>query len=639
MKKLEFKFDSDCFNKLFPFYILINSEFKIEGIGKSLAKTLPSLALYNSFSAEFTVKIPHVEQLDFEAIRGLFGQLIVLVTATNGINLRGQFQEHEGSILFVGTPWFVAMEEMGLHNLTFHDFALHDPLLDLLHALKTQEISTYELKEVLTKVNSQKKSLNKDKEELNRLSLVASANENGVVFTHPNGIIFWCNEAYLKHTGFTKEEVIGNTPIQIGQCDRTDKDELKKMTIPFFSGAVFDVELIHGRKDKSSFWAKIKGQPILDAAGKVVQYFAMIEDITKKKEQDEQLYLLSLIAEKNINAVVVADKFGRIEWANSSFKTMSGYSNEELVGRKPGHLLQGPKTNLETVKYLKNQIEHGLPFDCEIINYSKTGEHYWVKIQGQALYNKNGEIIKYFAIEEDVSERKLLENQREELLDSLAKTNKELEDYAQIVSHDLKSPLRSIHSLISWIKEDNEKELSSQTMQYFGLIENKVEKMDHLIGGILTYSKIDKIEIEKENVSTQQIIQNIINIIHIPTNIQVVIKGTLPVIQGDTYRIQQLFQNLIGNAVNYIEREFGLVEVSCQELQECHIFAVKDNGVGIAKENHKKIFNTFQSYTTSEHSTGLGLSIVKKIIDTYKGEIWVESELGVGTTFFVKLYK
>ena len=141
-------------------------------------------------------------------------------------------------------------------------------------------------------------------------------------------------------------------------------------------------------------------------------------------------------------------------------------------------------------------------------------------------------------------------------------------------------------------KEDNEKELSSQTMQYFGLIENKVEKMDHLIGGILTYSKIDKIEIEKENVSTQQIIQNIINIIHIPTNVQVVIKGTLPVIQGDTYRIQQLFQNLIGNAVNYIEREFGLVKVSCQELQECHIFAVKDNGVGIAKETSRYITTT-----------------------------------------------
>jgi signal transduction histidine kinase len=301
--------------------------------------------------------------------------------------------------------------------------------------------------------------------------------------------------------------------------------------------------------------------------------------------------------------------------------------------------LQGAETNPKTIAYLSDQISKGQPFNCEIINYSKTGEQYWVQIQGQALYNKKGEIIRFFAIQENISNKKLLETQREELVASLAKTNKELEDYAQIVSHDLKSPLRSIHSLLSWIKEDNDKAFSDQTLQYFSMIENKVEKMDHLIKGILTYSKIDKENLVRESVDIHEIVEGIINIIHIGKHITITIKNRLPIINADRYRIQQLFQNIIVNAVNYIESESGLVEIASKEFKDYFVFSVKDNGVGIAKEHHKKIFNTFQSYTKSDQSTGLGLAIVKKVVDAYNGEIWVESALGAGSTFFIKLSK
>ncbi|UQD55842.1 PAS domain S-box protein [Flavobacterium sp. K5-23] len=765
MEKLRFDFDQKNFNKLFPFYILIDSDLKIKGFGESLAKALPKIKLNDDFAASFAVKRPYVDTPTFENLVAVFNQLVLIATTSESVDLRGQFQELNGCILFVGSPWFVSMDQVREKKLTLHDFAFHDPLLDLLHVLKTQEITTKELKELLIKINNQKKILKRDQEELNRLSLVASANENGVVFTKPSGEIFWCNEAYLKLTGYSKEEVMGKTPIQLGKCNETSEEELLKMIVPFVNGDPFNVEHLHRRKNSRNFWVRTKGQPILDSDGEVVQYFAMIEDITIKKkheeilrnekekysniianmnlglievdhneriilannsfcdfsgyslkeligkkassllltdesrelvksknklrtegitdsyelqvknkkgelrhwlvsgapnydlnnkvigsigihlditeqkEQEERLYLLSLIAEKNINAVLISDVDGNIEWVNSSFEKMSGYTKEELVGIKPGHILQGPKTNLDTIAYLKKQISKGQPFSCEIINYSKTGEEYWVKIQGQALYNKKGEIVRFFAIEENISNKKLLESKSQELVISLAKSNKELEDYAQIVSHDLKSPLRSIHSLISWIKADNDKVFSDQTLNYFSMMENKVEKMDHLIEGILTYSKIDKEDMAIEKVNTHQIIQSIIDIIHIPKHITIIIKNTLPIINADRYRIQQLFQNIIGNAVNYIEKAIGLVEISSEEFDNYYVFSIKDNGVGIAKKNHQKIFNTFQSYTTSEHSTGLGLSIVKKIIETYKGEIWIESEEGVGTTFFLKLNK
>ncbi|WP_445453754.1 PAS domain S-box protein [Flavobacterium sp. 25HG05S-40] len=869
MDGLEFKFQEESFNKLFPYFILIDSAFQIVGFGKSIAKICPNLKGNVSFNDFFALKRPHAETNTFGELLHFSNQLVVIESKLDGVALRGQFELLNGQLLFVGSPWFNSMNEVVDKNLTINDFAIHDPLLDLLHVLKNQEISAQELKETLITINKQRNDLKKankeihdialfptqnpdplirldfegnllkrnpaaeilssfihnekeydaeaffkliinqidvdqeryffetksgskdysfvckslkeekyiniygrditeqkkNRAELERLSLVASSNENGIVFTNPNGRIFWCNEAYTTLTGYPKEFILGKTPIEIGKCEHTNTDDFSKMLTPFFKGEPFEVELIHGKKDGSHFWSRTKGQPIFDEQGHVEQYFAMLEDIslkkrydesleiekskyqniianmnlgllevdlndeitlsnnsfnemsgysseeligkkaakllmpresqeiirakndsrekgitdsyeikvfnkkgekrnwlisgapnydlngnvigsigihldiTEQKAQEEQLLMLSLIAEKNINAVVIADKHGAIEWANTSFLHMSGFSMEEILGKKPGHLLQGPETNPETVNYLKDRIQKGLPFNCEIINYSKTGEKYWISIQGQALYNSKNEIIKFFAIEENITKKKEFEQQREFLVDSLAKSNKELEDYAAIVSHDLKSPLRSIHSLITWIKEDNDKEFNPQTLQYLGMIENKVEKMDHLIEGILTYAKIDKADVAMENVNTQEIVQNIINIIHIPSHISVTIKNTLPVINADRFRIQQLFQNIISNAVNYIDKPTGFVEVDCQSLPKHYVFTIKDNGPGIAKENQEKIFKIFQSLGSSDKSTGLGLSIVKKIIDLYQGKIWIESELGQGATFFIKLNK
>jgi PAS domain S-box-containing protein len=894
MEKQGFTFDENSFNELFPFYFLIDSDLIIKGLGKSLAKAVPTIKLNDDFSKVFRLKRPSLETHSLASLCSLFNQLIIIETTCQGLDLRGQFQKYNDSILFVGSPWFTSMDQVIEKNLRLNDFAVHDPLLDLLHVLKNEEITTQELKELLTKINKQKKELKRDQDELNRLSLVASANLNGIVFTTTDGKISWCNDAYLKLCGYSREEVIGRTPIQVGMCEQTDKEGLKKMTVPFFNGEMFDVDLLHGRKDGSHFWAKTKGQPILDSEGKVSEFFAMVEDITEKKNadfqriesenrlsffivnlqtaviledenrkilltnkkfcsmfdidmvpetligsdyansvenskpffkkpdlyeerinsifqqkepvyneeiefadgrvfersyipifrdgiykghlrsyvditikknheqilqnekdkygnivanmnlgfieldqnecitlanhsfcdisgynldeligfkvsrllfteegkqlikdkiklrvegisdsyevqiknkkgelrhclvsgapnydikgkaigsigillditeqkrQEESIHLLSLIAEKNINAVVIYDVEGRIEWVNPSFERLSGYTNQELLGLIPGNILRGEETNPETIDYLNNQISKGEPFNCEIINYAKTGEKYWVQIQGQALYNEKGQIVRVFAIEENITDKKLLEHQREVLAESLAKTNKELEDYAQIVSHDLKSPLRSIHALLTWIKEDNDKDFNAQTLQYFGMIENKVEKMDHLIHGILTYSKIDKEEINKEWISIQRIVENIIEIIHIPEYIKISIKNNLPIIHADRYRIQQLFQNIIENAVNYIESESGLVEIASEESKDHFVFSIKDNGVGIAKEHHKKIFNTFQSYTKNQSSTGLGLAIVKKVVEAYNGKIWIESALGKGTTFFIKFNK
>lgn len=232
-----------------------------------------------------------------------------------------------------------------------------------------------------------------------------------------------------------------------------------------------------------------------------------------------------------------------------------------------------------------------------------------------------------------------INKQREELLYSLEKQNQSLNEYAHVVSHDLKSPLRSIHSLITWIKEENEANFNPTTEEYFTLIQRKVEKMNHLIQGILTYSKIDKIHIVNEEVDLNDLVQNILNMVFVPEHIEIKIANKLPTIKADGFRMQQLFQNLINNAINFNDKPNGLVEIACVEKEGHFVFSIKDNGVGISKKNHEKIFFIFESIAQDDKTSGIGLSIVKRILDNSNEKIWLDSQENKGTTFFFTLHK
>ncbi|QBZ96588.1 PAS domain-containing protein [Flavobacterium sangjuense] len=895
MTDLQFVFTDTSLNTIFPFYILIDENLTIKSFGNSIAKMMPDLEEDKLFTDYFTVIRPFKENVNPKNFKTLLHKSIIFTfKGFNSLTLKGQFERQNSSFLFLGSPWFMSLEEVSQKKLEPSDFAFHDSLLDILHVLKNQEKNNNELKRLIKTIDEQSKQLKIDKEELNRLSLVASANKNGVVFTQPQGEIFWCNEAFANLTGYSQNEIIGKSIIEVGRGKLSNKKEIYKMVEAFYKGNAFDVEYVYVKKQGGTFRSKITGQPILDSKGFVSQYFAIIEDITIEKEREEQLVLLSSIAEKNSNPVFISDKDGKIEWVNSSFLELTEYNLEEIIGERPDTLLHGPETNLKTVNYLNEQIKNGLPFNCEIINYTKFKQEYWVRIQGQALHDEYGKIKKYFTIQEDISlekefsqqliesqnrlnslianlqsgilfedenkkillanskfcslfkieadpdllkgfdseliavgikdffkdpnqfkdrlteilnqkeiviaetieladgrvlersfipiykgekldgnlwsyedvtikkkyresleaerekysniianmnmgllevdnndiiklanqsflemsgfkmeelighktselfvdpqnklllrdkikdrtiglsnsyeiiintkegkekywlisgapnynvngevigsigihlditEQKKLELQKEQLLKRLEIKNERLNEYAHMVSHDLKSPLRSIHSLITWIKDDNKDLFNETTVQYFELIEDKVEKMDNLIQGILTYSKVDSSKELTEKIDLNEIITNIIQIIHIPENVTVTIKKELPILETDRFRMQQLFQNIISNAVNYIDKKEGFVEIDYEEIGNDFVFSIKDNGQGIDTKYQVKIFDLFQSFSEEAKSTGIGLTIVKRIVDNYNGTIWLESSLGIGTTFFIKLPK
>lgn len=231
-----------------------------------------------------------------------------------------------------------------------------------------------------------------------------------------------------------------------------------------------------------------------------------------------------------------------------------------------------------------------------------------------------------------------INKQKESLLNELAYQNQELSDYAHMVSHDLKSPLRSIDTLTTWLKDDYEDKLDDNGKSSIELIRNNVEKMDTLINGILEYSTIGKNQIEIYDVNLDILIDDILSIIQVPEHITIVKKG-LPIIKGDKYRLQQLFQNLIDNAISYNDKAEGYIEIGAEDIQGYWKFHVKDNGKGIPEIYFNKIFKTFEKLETGNQSTGIGLSIVRKIVELYNGEISVTSNVGKGTTFHFTLKK
>lgn len=225
---------------------------------------------------------------------------------------------------------------------------------------------------------------------------------------------------------------------------------------------------------------------------------------------------------------------------------------------------------------------------------------------------------------------------QELLLTELASQNQELNDYAHIVSHDLKSPLRSIEALVSWLKEDYSDIIDDEGKTQINLIVTHLEKMDALITGILNYSSIDKEVHTDRQIDLNKLVTETTDMMHLPNHIQVKVHN-LPTISADRFKIQQLFQNLVGNAVTSIDKPSGLIDILARDLDKGYQFEIRDNGKGINPAYFDKIFQVFQKLENETPGTGIGLSIVKKIVYFYGGKIWLDSEESVGTTIYFTL--
>jgi PAS domain S-box-containing protein len=352
---------------------------------------------------------------------------------------------------------------------------------------------------------------------------------------------------------------------------------------------------------------------------------------------DEKSSQLQGVFENIIDSYLVMELSGDILKMNDAAIELFGYnSKEEKVN--VNNLIYSEDTEYASESY--NELtEKGFfsNFTTRILTKDKKVK--WVQVNGSLIYDRQKNPIAAQGIIRDISVLKSLEQQKEKIRKELEKSNNELQEYAHIVSHDLKTPLRSIDALVSWIKMDNTGKLDEITTQNLELIEKTLETMENLISNVLEYSSAGAVLENVKDIDLNITFQDVLRLLFIPENVTVNVLNKLPIIKGDTTKFQQIFQNLVSNAIKFSDKENGIVDIDFIEKPSFYQFSVKDNGIGIEKKYHDKIFKIFHSLNKSKESTGIGLSIVKKVIELYEGSIWLESELNKGTTFYFTIKK
>lgn len=344
------------------------------------------------------------------------------------------------------------------------------------------------------------------------------------------------------------------------------------------------------------------------------------------------------------DAVLTTDNQGRITYLNPIAETLTGWRNEEAIGHPVAKVFY--IINEQTRDIVENPIDKVLK-DGRIVGLAnhtilvrKDGYELPIDDSAAPILDPGGNILGVVLVFRDVTERRRTERELRDLSFKLAQSNKELEHFAYIASHDLQEPVQMINSFADLLERRADDKLDKKEKEYLNFIKQGSLQAKTLIKELLEYSLIGMSR-TYEPVNLEKVLKEV------EANLKFTIKEAhaqiesepLPVIQGKHLEMVQLFQNLISNAIKYRGKKSPKVRISCVKLEDSWQFSVEDNGIGIEPKYKEHIFGMFQRlHTKSEYSgTGIGLATCKKIVEHHGGKIWVESEPGEGSTFYFTL--
>jgi light-regulated signal transduction histidine kinase (bacteriophytochrome) len=247
----------------------------------------------------------------------------------------------------------------------------------------------------------------------------------------------------------------------------------------------------------------------------------------------------------------------------------------------------------------------------------------------------------FIGIINDITIRKQVEETRKKYIEQLAQ-NKELESFAYIVSHDLKTPMQGIAKIADWLVKDYSDKLDEIGKEYLQLLKGRMVRLESLINGILAYSRAGGAEEEKTEIDLNELIAELKDILSVPNTVKIDIVNKLPKLISSKSAMIQVFGNLIGNAIKHNDKDIAEIQIGYSDEGDSWKFFVKDNGPGIEKVEQEKvfkIFHTIKSRDSKNNSTGIGLGIVKKLVEKGGGRVWVESDLGKGCNFYFTMTK
>lgn len=351
---------------------------------------------------------------------------------------------------------------------------------------------------------------------------------------------------------------------------------------------------------------------------------------------------VNAIVEMAVEGIIVINEQGLIDRFNPAAARMFGYTEAEALGKNVSMLMPSPYREEHDgylQRYLKTGEKRMIGSSREVIGLRQDGTTFPMELA--VSETRIGNHLMFTGVIRDITERKQAEEQQTRLMQELESANDELKNFAYVVSHDLKAPLRAIGSLADWLSTDYADRFDAEGKEHMRLLISRVHRMDGLIDGILQYSRVGRLKEESAPVDLDHLVHEVIDLLAPPENIAVTIENSLPTIAGERIRLQQVFQNLLSNAIKYMDKPQGEIRVGCSSGKEEWKFSVSDNGPGIEARHFERIFHLFQTLAPRDRveSTGVGLALVKKIVEMYGGRVWVESAVGKGSTFFFTLPK
>jgi PAS domain S-box-containing protein len=372
-------------------------------------------------------------------------------------------------------------------------------------------------------------------------------------------------------------------------------------------------------------------------------------------DKEARLLLQSSALEAAANSVLITDLAATILWVNPAFSALTGYSPEEVIGRNP-RLLKSGQHNAEFYESLWSTLSSGQIWRGEFINRRKDGSLCVSEQTIAPVRTRGKEVTHYIGVMQDITRRKEAEEALRELNAELEErvgdrtrqieeANKELEAFAYSVSHDLRAPLRHIRGFIELLSESVRQNLSGEDLHFFRQIDDSAKAMGGLIDKLLDFSRMSRVELHREALRLESLVEAAIRQLEPETNGRRIIwnKRPLPTVHADPALLGFVFNNLLSNAVKYSRpRNPATIDIGCASDSAAEtVIYVCDNGVGFDMKFADKLFGVFQRLHGPEQfeGTGIGLANVRRIIARHGGRTWAESKLDAGATFYFSLPK
>lgn len=491
--------------------------------------------------------------------------------------------------------------------------------------------------------------------------MVEGVRDYSIFMLDPSGHIVTWNDGAQKMKGYTSQEIIGKHFSVFYTSDDLESNKPGRELKTAIETGKYEEEGWRVRKNGSLFWVYVVLTALHNEQNELIGFSKVTRDLTEQRENQENLRqseerYRSLVEQVTDYAIFMLDEKGRIVSWNEGAKKMKGYLPHEIIGKyfttfyPEEDIISGkPAHELKVARTVGKYEEEGW-------RIRKDGSSFWAHVVITAVYKHDGALLGYSKVTRDLTERMnseralresyaLARKLNEELSvtnHELTLANQELEQFNYIVSHDLQEPIRTIKSFLLLMEMKLEEHRPEDLKTYLGKSIQAANRMKELIQNLLQYAQVGRSNVPESRVMVDELIHRAVQNVRSSVDAsgaELVIENEVESVYGDSIQLVQLLQNLLSNALKFTDSEAPRITIRVCEKDGHATFAVQDQGIGIAPEDTGKIFEIFKRLNTRKEypGTGIGLSICKKIVDRHGGRIWIESEKGLGTTFYFTL--